>query len=75
MYPGEVNAGGKSSGKLRLMYEVAPLSMVAEQAGGAASTGHGRVLDFVPGRVHERVPVYIGSAEEVALAEQLKVEG
>jgi fructose-1,6-bisphosphatase I len=75
MYPGEVSAGGKSSGKLRLMYEVAPLSMVAEQAGGAASTGHGRVLDFVPGRIHERVPVYIGSAEEVALAEQLKVEG
>jgi fructose-1,6-bisphosphatase I len=74
MYPGEVNAGGKSSGKLRLMYEVAPLSMVAEQAGGAASTGHGRVLDFVPDGIHQRVPVYIGSTEEVALAEKLKVE-
>ena len=74
-YPGEVNAGGKSTGKLRLMYEVAPLSMLAEQAGGAGSTGHGRVLDFVPDSIHERVPVYIGSAEEVALAEKLKVEG
>jgi fructose-1,6-bisphosphatase I len=69
-----VNAGGKSSGKLRLMYEVAPLSMVAEQAGGASSTGHGRVLDFVPDGIHQRVPVYIGSTEEVALAEKLKVE-
>jgi fructose-1,6-bisphosphatase I len=75
LYPGEVTPGGKSAGKLRVMYEVAPLSMVAEQAGGAASTGHGRALEFVPGKIHERVPVYIGSAEEVALAEQLKAEG
>jgi fructose-1,6-bisphosphatase I len=75
LYPGEVSAGGKSAGKLRLMYEVAPLSMLAEQAGGAGSTGRGRVLDFVPSSIHERVPVYIGSAEEVALAEQLKAEG
>jgi fructose-1,6-bisphosphatase I len=75
LYPGEMTAGGRSAGKLRLMYEVAPLSMVAEQAGGASSTGHGRALEVVPGGIHERVPVYIGSAEEVALAEQLKVEG
>jgi fructose-1,6-bisphosphatase I len=75
LYPGEVKAGGKSAGKLRLMYEVAPLSMLAEQAGGAGSSGHGRALEVVPGRIHERVPVYIGSAEEVALAERLKVEG
>jgi len=74
-YPGEMSAGSQSKGKLRLMYEVAPLSMLAEQAGGAASTGRGRVLDFVPSSIHERVPVYIGSVEEVALAEQLKVEG
>jgi fructose-1,6-bisphosphatase I len=75
LYPGEVNAGGKSTGKLRLLYEVAPLTMLAEQAGGAGSTGHGRALEVVPGRIHERVPVYIGSAEEVALAEELKAEG
>src|SRR5713226_3687642 len=75
LYPGEVNAGGKSMGKLRLMYEVAPLSMLAEQAGGAGSTGHGRALEVVPGGIHERGPVYIGSSEEVALAEQLKAEG
>ena len=75
LYPGEVSSGGQSKGKLRLMYEVAPLSLLAEQAGGAGSTGRGRVLDLVPSTIHERVPVYIGSAEEVALAEQLKVEG
>ena len=75
LYPGEVSTGRRSAGKLRLMYEVAPLSMLAEQAGGAASIGHGRALDVVPGNIHERVPVYIGSAEEVALAEQLKAEG
>jgi fructose-1,6-bisphosphatase I len=75
LYPGEVTTGGRSAGKLRLMYEVAPLSMVAEQAGGAASTGHERALEFVPGKIHERVPVYIGSKEEVALADQLKAEG
>jgi fructose-1,6-bisphosphatase I len=75
LYPGEISTGRRSAGKLRLMYEVAPLSMLAEQAGGAGSIGHGRALEVVPGDIHERVPVYIGSAEEVALAEQLKVEG
>lgn len=75
LYPGEVGAGGKSAGKLRLMYEVAPLSMIAEQAGGASSTGHGRAIEFAPSGIHERVPVYIGSREEVALAEELRVEG
>lgn len=75
LYPGEISGGRRSAGKLRLMYEVAPLSMVAEQAGGASSIGHGRALEAAPGDIHQRVPVYIGSAEEVALAEQLKVEG
>jgi len=75
LYPGEISTGGRSAGKLRLMYEVAPLSMLAEQAGGASSIGHGRALEVVPGNIHERVPVYIGSADEVALAEQLKAEG
>jgi fructose-1,6-bisphosphatase I len=75
LYPGEVSEGGKTKGKLRLMYELAPLAMVAEQAGGRASTGRGRILDAVPTAIHERLPVYIGSADEVSLAEELKVEG
>ena len=75
LYPGEVSEGGKSKGKLRLMYETAPLSMLAEQAGGRGSTGKGRILEVVPSAIHDRLPVYIGSAEEVAMAEEVKVEG
>jgi fructose-1,6-bisphosphatase I len=75
LYPGEVAEGGKSKGKLRLLYETAPLSMIAEQAGGRGSTGKGRILEIAASAIHERHPVYIGSVEEVALAEQFKVEG
>jgi fructose-1,6-bisphosphatase I len=75
MYPGEVAEGGKAKGKLRLMYELAPLSMLAEQAGGRGSTGKSRILDIAATAIHERHPIYIGSAEEVALAESFKVEG
>ena len=75
MYPGEVAEGGKAKGKLRLMYELAPLSMLAEQAGGRGTTGKHRILDIAATAIHERHPVYIGSAEEVALAESFNVEG
>jgi len=75
MYPGEVTPDGKTKGKLRLMYECAPLGLVAEQAGGGASNGKGRILDVVPNDIHDREPVYIGSAAEVALAEDFRVEG
>jgi fructose-1,6-bisphosphatase I len=75
LYPGEVAEGGKAKGKLRLMYELAPLSMLAEQAGGRGSTGKNRILDIAATAIHERHPIYIGSAEEVALAESFNVEG
>src|SRR5579862_5524965 len=75
MYPGEVTSDGKSKGKLRLMYECAPLGMVAEQAGGRASNGKRRILEVIPKDVHDREPVYIGSAVEVALAEEFRAEG
>jgi fructose-1,6-bisphosphatase I len=75
LYPGEVSADGMSKGKLRLMYECAPLGMVAEQAGGRASNGKGRILEVVPKDIHDREPVYIGSATEVAIAEGLRPEG
>lgn len=74
LYPGEAAAGGKSKGKLRLMYELAPLAMIAEQAGGKASTGKGRMLDVVPTDLHDRQPVYIGSVDEIDLAERMHVE-
>ncbi|MFN7956211.1 MAG: class 1 fructose-bisphosphatase [bacterium] len=57
-------------GKLRLLYEAAPLAMVCEQAGGAATTGSERILDIVPNRLHQRVPLIIGSAEDVAEVER-----
>jgi fructose-1,6-bisphosphatase I len=74
-YPGEIGADGKSKGKLRLLYECAPLGMVAEQAGGRASNGKGRILEVIPNDIHAREPVYIGSATEVAMAEEFRAEG
>jgi fructose-1,6-bisphosphatase I len=52
-------------GKLRLLYECAPLAMIAEQAGGAATTGTMRVLDVVPHEIHQRIPFAIGSRLEI----------
>lgn len=57
-------------GKLRLLYEANPLAFIAEQAGGRASTGLGRILDIEPHELHQRVPLVIGSADDVGLAEQ-----
>ncbi len=54
------------NGKLRLLYECAPMAFIAEAAGGAASTGRGRVSDVVPETLHDRVPLFIGSADDVA---------
>ena len=54
------------TGKLRTLYEAAPLAFIAEQAGGAASTGSGPILDVVPGSLHDTTPVIIGSPEVVA---------
>jgi fructose-1,6-bisphosphatase I len=52
-------------GKLRLLYEGAPMAFLMEQAGGAATTGKTRVLDIVPQSIHERVPIIMGSKEDV----------
>jgi fructose-1,6-bisphosphatase I len=59
LYPGP-------KGKLRLLYEAAPLAMIVEQAGGAASTGAQRILDIQPTSLHQKVPLIIGSREDVA---------
>merc|ERR1719221_1658725 len=52
-------------GKLRLLYEGCPMSMIMEQAGGAASTGYGRILEVLPNYIHQRVPTFLGSIENV----------
>ncbi|KAL3144426.1 hypothetical protein ABBQ32_004172 [Trebouxia sp. C0010 RCD-2024] len=57
------------TGKLRLLYECAPMSYIMEQAGGTGSTGQERVLDICPEKVHQRVPLFVGSPKEVAYLE------
>ena len=58
-------------GKLRLLYEANPLAFIVEQAGGAATDGHTRILDVQPTELHQRVPLYIGSKNDVDLASQV----
>lgn len=69
LYPHDSKDPAKA-GKLRLLYEANPVSMLIEQAGGAASTGRGRVLDLVPSGLHQRVPFIFGARDEVELIEQ-----
>jgi fructose-1,6-bisphosphatase I len=64
MYPWDKREPRKP-GKLRLMYEANPMSWLVEQAGGAATNGHQRILDIKPTELHERVSVILGSKNEV----------
>jgi fructose-1,6-bisphosphatase I len=66
-YPADAKSPG---GKLRLLYEAAPMAFICEAAGGAASNGAQRILEIEPKKLHERTALYIGSREDVALAEQ-----
>ena len=52
-------------GKLRLMYEANPMAFLVEQAGGAATNGHQRILDITPEKLHQRVSVLLGPKDEV----------
>jgi fructose-1,6-bisphosphatase I len=67
MYPADRD---NPNGKLRLLYEAAPLAFLAEHAGGRGSTGTGNVCDVEPTRLHQRVPLYLGSRQWVDLAEE-----
>jgi len=58
-------------GKLRLLYEANPLAFIVEQAGGSATDGARRTLDIQPTELHQRVPLYIGSKNDVDLASQV----
>jgi fructose-1,6-bisphosphatase len=64
MYPRDGKDPSKA-GRLRLLYEANPMAMLVEQAGGAASTGRERILEIVPTGLHQRVPVILGSRNEV----------
>ena len=68
MYPPTTS---KPAGKLRLLYENAPLALVVEHAGGAATDGKARILDITPSELHQRTPLYIGSQGDVAEVHRL----
>jgi fructose-1,6-bisphosphatase len=69
MYPKDTKDSRKP-GRLRLMYEANPIGMLVEQAGGLATTGNQRVLDLVPSDLHQRVPLILGSRNEVERIER-----
>jgi fructose-1,6-bisphosphatase I len=72
LYPGILP---KPEGKLRLLYESAPLAFVIEQAGGRATTGLVDILDIVPKKLHQRTPLIIGSKQDVAKVESFIQNG
>ena len=61
-YPGDSK---NPNGKLRLLYEAAPMSMIMEEAGGLSTTGTQRIMEIIPEVVHQRVPVVMGSRNDV----------
>ncbi|MFN3281298.1 MAG: class 1 fructose-bisphosphatase [Gemmobacter sp.] len=65
LYPAD-SRKGYESGRLRLVYECAPIAFLVEAAGGMASTGTDRILDIVPERLHARTPFVFGSANKVS---------
>jgi fructose-1,6-bisphosphatase I len=66
MYPADLREPDKP-GKLRLLYEANPMSFLVEQAGGASTNGHERILSLQPTKLHERVAVFLGAKEEIDL--------
>ncbi len=71
MYPADSR---NPNGKLRLMYECNPMAFIIEQAGGSASNGKQRMLDIQPENLHQRVPIFIGSEEDVKMVEKFMAE-
>lgn len=72
LYPGTIS---HPEGKLRLLYEAAPLAFLITQAGGRAITGHGEVLAASAASLHGRTPLFIGSREDVAVVETFLTRG
>ena len=70
-YPADRKDPKKPHGKLRLLYECAPLSFIAEQAGGYASDGRQRILDIQPKSLHQRTPIFVGNRDLVEKVEEL----
>lgn len=70
-YPSDAK---NASGKLRLLYECFPMAYIMEKAGGMASDGAKRILDIQPEHIHQRVPIHMGSAEDVKEIEKFFAE-
>ncbi|MFP4687123.1 MAG: class 1 fructose-bisphosphatase [bacterium] len=70
LYPPEPNVPGKDLGKLRLLYEAAPMAFIADRAGGRASNGYKNILDIKPKHLHHRTPFYVGNTKAVELIEK-----
>ena len=68
-YPADTKDPSKPEGKLRLLYEAAPLSFIAEQAGGTSSDGRRNILDIQPSELHQRTPLFVGDKNLVRKAE------
>ncbi len=73
LYPRDQKPANRE-GRLRLMYEGNPMAFLVEQAGGLASTGRGRIMDVEPLKLHQRVPIIVGSREEVERLERYHAE-
>ncbi len=71
MYPADSR---NPNGKLRLMYECNPMAFLIEQAGGRASNGKQRMLDIQPEKLHQRIPIFIGSEDDVKMVEKFMAE-
>ena len=67
LYPGDLRS---PKGKLRVLYEAAPLAFIAEEAGGMATDGVRRIMEIAPGALHERTPLFVGSRQNVEEAMQ-----
>ena len=65
LYPADLKDSKLPKGKLRLLFEAAPIAYIAEQAGGAASTGRERILEVTPIELHQRIPLIVGNTSEV----------
>jgi fructose-1,6-bisphosphatase I len=64
----------RTQGKLRLLYEAAPLAMIAEHAGGKATDGQRRIMEIEPESLHQRTPLFIGTGEYVDIATRFVAE-
>ncbi|MDH5526616.1 MAG: class 1 fructose-bisphosphatase [Nitrospirota bacterium] len=74
LYPKDNKDAGMSHGKLRLLFEANPMAYLADQAGGAATTGTERILEIEPTDLHQRVPVVVGNTAEVERYERFSRE-